>query len=818
MAENKVLLHPGKKERGHIYVEFLLGVASDGTGFRERMRWEIEARRKTILLCEYLTKHEPSFKQAVLLQTSDELWFPRFDSIDGIPCCSDERIVEMERRRNLFVLNSRLYLPETPSGNDFCALESAAERLGKVIGSRTADVFDPAEVENTLFSMGKKKIPLGALNPKPLHDRRYHLTYYSLNHPNAQDLPLMDDCNVLVVGGGTSGAPATISASRCVERVTTIENFSGLGGTGTLGGINRYYHGFRGGFTSELDGKVKRMTKRISADSHGPDWNVEAKMMTYLSEILANNGAVFFRTKAVGTLVERDCVKGIVALNPGGLGVIRSRVTIDATGDGDIAVWAGGKSLTGDPRGGNLQTFNQCDWVWRKVLAGVNIDLGVVDITDFLDTSRGILIGHENAGRYDFSPFLSVRESRHIEGDYRLREEDILTCRRFVDTIAIGRTDYDQHGLQGSLLARMGFFPYHRDEKEVRIPYRVCLPKGIEGLLVTGKAFSAGSDAFCFMRMQPDLQNMGYAVGLAAAVAVEGNNSPRAIDISEVQKELIRQGIIRSDDIASSATVRPSPRMLAASLRAGEERSLLPAVCSAREEILPFLEEAHAGAIENGRLYLAMVLAWFGSRKGTEDLLRTLTDLVDEPQCSRVDSSQRPLGGIVGEPSTYWRVNQLIVLLGLAGDARAIPTLCQIAAETDAGGPHRPHARLHWRRIPNYDRIISLCFSLERFGDSGAVPALETLLAKPHLRGYVVKNGIDGTKNYTSAYLEVAIARTLARCGGRLGCRILADYVDDVRTVLASHAYRELKEISGEDFGKSGRRWKHWIERNRWLI
>ncbi|RJP20960.1 MAG: FAD-dependent oxidoreductase [Candidatus Omnitrophota bacterium] len=801
---NQIIIHRGHLDKNHIYAEFQFPLQTQPLDFRRRMEWEIEARQKSILLCEYLKTGVPAFQNAVLLQASAELSIPYLNTIETLSPDTQE----VETIKNLFVIPPHFPPVNAIEDNSYSLIDSTTSRIMAAVHSKRREQSSRDENQPLLFTTNKIQIPFDSLHPEKQYDHRFQLNFYSLPPPSPHMFPQFEKCNVLIVGGGTAGASAAIAASQSIENVIVIEPFSGLGGTGTLGGINRYYHGYHGGFTKELDEKVAAMTKRISTPFDLPDWNIEAKMMTYFDAIVNQGGRIHFQTRAIGTIVEDHTVKGVIAATPDGLVVIRSNVTIDATGDGDLAVWAGVQYFVGDPRGGNVQTFNQCDSKINKQLVGVNLDLGVVDITNAIDTARGIAIGHENGSVYDFSPFLSVRESRHIDGEYQFNEADVFTKRRFPDTIAIGKTDYDQHGLQTSLLARMGYIPYHRDEKIVRIPYRVCLPKGVDQLLVIGKAFSATADAFCFMRMQADLQNMGYAIGLAAASAVINKTSCKTINIKDIQTKLIEKGIIQKEDIGEGLEALPLPSQLISRLKQRDEEALLLSLCVPQNEIVPLLEKAFSSdAIEN-RLYLAMALAWFGSPKGVDIILQELDQLKDQPQSSEIDSSQRPRGGFLGTPSAYWRVNQLIILLGLVKDRRSLDLLCDITANTDAGGPLQANPRLHWRRAPNYDRIISLCFTLERFADAAAIPALTTLQKKPYLNGYVAKKDSENRQNYASAYLELVIATTLARCGGSNGLSTLAEYVEDVRSVLSDHAYNELKQITGWDCGRNTRMWK----------
>ena len=76
------------------------------------------------------------------------------------------------------------------------------------------------------------------------------------------------------------------------------------------------------------------------------------------------------------------------------------------------------------------------------------------------------------------------------------------------------------------------------------VPYRCLLPKGLDGILVIGLGMSATEDAMPAVRMQPDMQNQGYAVGLAAAMLAKNNSSTRDLNLPELQKRLVEKGCI----------------------------------------------------------------------------------------------------------------------------------------------------------------------------------------------------------------------------------------------------------------------------------
>ena len=71
-----------------------------------------------------------------------------------------------------------------------------------------------------------------------------------------------------------------------------------------------------------------------------------------------------------------------------------------------------------------------------------------------------------------------------------------------------------------------------------QLPYRSLLPKGLEGLLVTGKP------ACRFIHYHSTCAAVGQAAGVAAAVAALDNVLPRGVSVPKVQAELQRQDAV----------------------------------------------------------------------------------------------------------------------------------------------------------------------------------------------------------------------------------------------------------------------------------
>ena len=76
------------------------------------------------------------------------------------------------------------------------------------------------------------------------------------------------------------------------------------------------------------------------------------------------------------------------------------------------------------------------------------------------------------------------------------------------------------------------------------IPYRTLLPRGIDGLLVAGRCFSATHDAHASARSMATCMAMGQAAGTAAAMAAAGGCMPRELGPDALRERLLANGQI----------------------------------------------------------------------------------------------------------------------------------------------------------------------------------------------------------------------------------------------------------------------------------
>jgi hypothetical protein len=147
---------------------------------------------------------------------------------------------------------------------------------------------------------------------------------------------------------------------------------------------------------------------------------------------------------------------------------------------------------------------------------------------------------------------LYVREGRRLAGEYTLTEHDItgkgMGPKQYDDTIAVGEFPIDsfpcrkrQPGDTVVLEGYLGMLDYITRPYE--IPYRIMVPKKVDGLLVPVAA-STTHVAFSSIRMEPTWMCLGQAAGVAANLAIAKNVAPRNVPATELRAILRQQSAV----------------------------------------------------------------------------------------------------------------------------------------------------------------------------------------------------------------------------------------------------------------------------------
>jgi hypothetical protein len=418
-------------------------------------------------------------------------------------------------------------------------------------------------------------------------------------------MPRLAETEVLVVGGGPAGIGAALGAARHGAKVLLIENYGFCGGVGAWGlGMQLNQMRPEG---KPRSGLHERLLDRLQA--YGPMavrvhdhqflCNVDYLKVAILDCLAEAGCQVLVHLRAVDSLVEAGRVKGVVVATKSGLMRIEAQVTVDCTGDADVAAFAGAETLkeTGSlspqtlllnlidaplegadasrirmdlakakypliPQSWFLNQVSNCHF---SVInhAGTR-EMGVFDVTDPLQFSeaecrsrRQVLqlvdalreFGGEGLAHAELcgtSPQIAVRESRRVKGCYVLTEEDAMKGARFEDVVA-WRTGYLDIG-----------FVRFTQMKVHQVPYRALVPERLDGLLTAGRCISASHAAASAGKSMGNCVATGHAAGIAAALAVRQARQPRDVRVAEIQDLLRRDDVDLSKGGQDQAQTMPA--------------------------------------------------------------------------------------------------------------------------------------------------------------------------------------------------------------------------------------------------------------------
>ena len=152
---------------------------------------------------------------------------------------------------------------------------------------------------------------------------------------------------------------------------------------------------------------------------------------------------------------------------------------------------------------------------------------------------RQNLPGFADCQLLDTAAQIGVRETRRIVGDYMLNLDDLQSGREFDDVIGLCGYPVDIHDPTGAG-GGVGDSPTCANAYE--LPYRIMVPRDVDGVLVAGRAVSATHEALGAIRVMPPCFAMGEAAGAAAALSGKSNAAMRDVDIPKLQATLRAAG------------------------------------------------------------------------------------------------------------------------------------------------------------------------------------------------------------------------------------------------------------------------------------
>jgi hypothetical protein len=154
-------------------------------------------------------------------------------------------------------------------------------------------------------------------------------------------------------------------------------------------------------------------------------------------------------------------------------------------------------------------------------------------IVEYMRFLRAEVPGFEQAEIAEIAAQVGVRETRRIQGAYRLSGEDVLAGARFADVIGLNAWPLELH-LQGRI---EWAFPRDPQQGYNHLPWRMLVPQGVANLLVAGRCASMEHLGQSAARASGACFAMGQAAGTAAALRAAGR-----FDVATLQRQLRADG------------------------------------------------------------------------------------------------------------------------------------------------------------------------------------------------------------------------------------------------------------------------------------
>ncbi|CAM3389727.1 FAD-dependent oxidoreductase [Occultella aeris] len=191
----------------------------------------------------------------------------------------------------------------------------------------------------------------------------------SLHEPRRQ-IPLDDESDVVVCGGGPAGVAAALGAARLGARTTLVESQGTLGGVWTSGALSWIIDAaLKPGVMAEI---VEALEAAGADTPVGfPDFSYDVERMKLVLESLCTDAGIrmLFNTDVVGARVHEGQLQAIITESKSGRIAFSASTFVDCTGDGDVAALAGCQFEIGHPQTGQLQPMSL-----MALVSGISVD------------------------------------------------------------------------------------------------------------------------------------------------------------------------------------------------------------------------------------------------------------------------------------------------------------------------------------------------------------------------------------------------------------------------------------------------------------
>ena len=397
-----------------------------------------------------------------------------------------------------------------------------------------------------------------------------------------RDIPVVQACDVCVLGGSCTGVFAAVRAAQLGAKVALVEKQSAFGGVATMALVNIWHKLVSNKGKQIIGGLTKRMIDRLAKVGGAlgpPSGNFRINTQELKIEldrlVLENKVTPYLHTFYAAPMMDGKRVKAVFVENKDGRQAIVAKVYVDATGDGDLAKDVG---LPFEVRQG-LQPPTTCahvlglpkdamglalkrreefhladDHGWSANVPGAKgvqmaaylhvFDTNAADAAQLtageMEGRRKVRAYMDAARKYGGEKNrpcllnlggLGIRETRSFRANYVLTGDDVISCRRFPDAIANGTYPVDVHD------PKTGKFHFTRVKGDFyQIPLSALVSDAAPNVVLAGRSVSADRTAFGGIRVMVNLNQTGEAAGVTASLAASD-----ARPVSEVAAQAVRE-------------------------------------------------------------------------------------------------------------------------------------------------------------------------------------------------------------------------------------------------------------------------------------
>lgn len=380
----------------------------------------------------------------------------------------------------------------------------------------------------------------------------------------------MKKYDVAVCGGGFAGISAALAAAREGKSVILFEKEYMLGGLGTAGLITIYLPLCDGcgrqvsfGIAEEL---LKLSITYGAEDKYPDNWldgigtrtekdkryevQYNAQTFAILAEqlLLTHKVDILYGSYVIDVETEHDRVKTLIVQNKSGRISCPVRCVVDATGDCDIAHFAGVPTSTYEQ--GNILAA----WYYSSDRDGYGLQMvGVAEAPRAEQTGNEEkpLIQRRFSGLdgKELSEMVCLSHKQSLDHWLRLREKRADTVISTIATIPqirmtrkiVGEYELSHRELHTFFADSIGMVSNWKKRGPVyEVPFRTLYNRNMKNLITAGRCTSVNETLWDVMRVIPCCAVTGQAAGIAAAITDDFS----ALDVTVLQQKLREKGVV----------------------------------------------------------------------------------------------------------------------------------------------------------------------------------------------------------------------------------------------------------------------------------